>query len=80
MNVISVVDASAAVTADPNTEADWCPGRNRPNQGRVRYCLGVPFASGAMYAQSGRFGAGGPPFGPWSWSNGASCMAWVGGS
>lgn len=88
--VISAVVAGAALTFAPvasaepdphipNAKAGFCPGGDLPSQGGTRYCLGAPFPSGAFYAQTGSFGAGGP-FGPWSWHDGASCRVWVNGS
>jgi hypothetical protein len=71
-------------SADPNPhmpdgQAGYCPGGERSSHGGVRYCLGLPFANGAFYAQRGGFGAGGP-FGPWAWFSGATCSVMVNGS
>lgn len=59
----------------PNAAAHWCPGGQRPGNGGQKYCLGVPYASGAFYAQMGGYGPHGP-FGPWRWGNGAICSVW----
>lgn len=81
---VGVLASAPAASADPdphvpNGDAGWCPGGERPGGGGVRYCLGAPFPSGAMYVQTWSFGSAGP-FKPGSWLPGVRCMAWVEGS
>lgn len=56
----------------PDAQAGYCPGGEVSEKGGVRYCLGIPYESGAFYSQSGSFGAAGP-FGPWSWGSSKRC-------
>lgn len=88
--VIGVAVLAAALTLAPPASADpdphipdgnagWCPGGDYRERisGGGRYCLGVPFENGALYAQ--RWGHSPSPFGPGYWQDGVSCSVMING-
>lgn len=57
----------------PNGDAGWCPGGvyQEPLSGGSKYCLGIPFSTGAFYAQ--RWAGNVFPWQPGGWQEGANC-------
>lgn len=70
----------ASADADPhvpNADAGWCPGGvyQEKLSGGTKYCLGIPFSTGAFYAQG--WAGNVFPFRPGHWQESAMCSVMV---
>lgn len=82
---VALFCSTAVAAADrdphiPNADAGWCPGGvyREPLSGGGKYCLGIPFPSGAFYAQS--WAGNVSPFMPGHWQGIAMCSAMIEGT